>query len=476
MTFNSWPFLVFLPLTFAVYWSLKDRLRWQNLFLVLASYVFYGWWDWRFLILIVITSLSSFFCARLMECCTQRSRQRWLLTANVTLNIGILGCFKYFNFFAGSLQAVAAAAGLHLDMPTVHLILPVGISFYTFQSLSYTIDVYREKLKATHDVLAFLAYISFFPQLVAGPIERATDLLPQMLRCRRFCVGEAVDGLRQMLWGFFKKMVVADTCALAVNQIWDNWQEGDALLLVVGMVLFSFQIYGDFSGYSDIAIGTGRLFGVRLSDNFRLPYLSRSMAEFWRRWHISLMGWFRDYVYIPLGGSRVSRLVTVRNILVVFALSGLWHGASWTYVAWGLYNAILLALPLLVCPSRKRESSEEPTLSDFPRILMTFTLAAVGWVIFRSSSLAEGLGFLSRMLTQLLHGETGGLSMGKWALVLCASLMAAEWLQRDKRHVLQFPSTGLFRYRTVRWMVYYVLLLLIILMHGEEQTFIYFQF
>ena len=482
MTFNSWPFLFFLPLVFLIYWGLSNRLRWQNLFLVLASYVFYGWWDYRFLLLILITTLSSYASGLLLECRTERNTRRLVVAANLVLNLGILACFKYFNFFADTLQDLTASVGIALDLPTLRLILPVGISFYTFQSLSYTIDVYRNKLSATHDLIAFTAYISFFPQLVAGPIERATDLLPQMLRRRRFNYDEAVDGLRQMLWGFFKKMVVADNCALAVNQIWAGWQEVDALMLFVGMLLFTFQIYGDFSGYSDIAIGTARLFGIRLSDNFRLPYFSRSISEFWRRWHISLLTWFRDYLYIPLGGSRVSRLVTVRNIFIVFTLSGLWHGANWTFVAWGVYNALLLSLPVLVSSTRRPAQAtlrrEKPTpilsLSNLPRILLTFLLMAMGWVLFRSSTIGEAVGYLTHMMTCPL--PLTPCPVGKQALLWCLLLVVVEWCQRDRRHVLQFPANSFFSHRALRWTVYYLIVLLILLMHGEEQTFIYFQF
>ena len=482
MTFNSWPFLFFLPMTLLLYWSLSRRLRWQNLFLVAASYVFYGWWDYRFLLLILVTTLSSYASALLLEQQTQRQSRRMTVEANLVLNLGILACFKYFNFFADTLQDMAASVGLSLDVPTLRLILPVGISFYTFQSLSYTIDVYRRKLPATRDIVAFMAYISFFPQLVAGPIERATDLLPQMLRQRRFDYDEAVDGLRQMLWGFFKKMVIADTCALAVNQIWDSWQEANSLTLFVGMLLFTFQIYCDFSGYSDIAIGTARLFGIRLSDNFRLPYFSRNVAEFWRRWHISLMTWFRDYLYIPLGGSRVSRLVTVRNIFIVFALSGLWHGANWTFVAWGLYSAVLLSLAVIrssTKPSRhealhRAKPATKPSLRDIPKVLLTFLLMAIGWVLFRSATIGEAVGYLTHMITSPV--PLAPCPVGKLALLWCLLLLLVEWWQRDRRHVLQLPDNGLFRHRALRWMVYYLLILLIVLMHGEEQTFIYFQF
>ena len=430
MTFNSLPFLLFLPLTFLIYWSLSSKWRWQNIFLVVASYVFYGWWDWRFLFLLLLTSFSSFGSGLLLEQSQQRQIRRLLVAINLILNLGILACFKYFNFFAETLQQLATSLGITLDLPALHLVLPVGISFYTFQSLSYTIDVYRRKLPATRDLPAFLAYISFFPQLVAGPIERATNLLPQMLQKRCFCYVEAIDGLRQMLWGFFKKTIVADTCAIAVNQIWDCWQEAGALMLLVGMILFTFQIYGDFSGYSDIAIGTARLFGIRLSDNFRLPYLSRSVKEFWRRWHISLMTWFRDYLYIPLGGSRVSRLVTIRNIIIVFALSGLWHGANWTFVCWGLYNALLLAVPVMLGRRSKRDL-ELPSLRDLPRILLTFILVAIGWVMFRSATITEATGYLLRMFTLLLSGQFGTLTFVIMAILWCMLLLLFEWIQRD---------------------------------------------
>ena len=317
MSFVSVAFFVFLPIVFFLYWMVQRWHGWQNLCLLIASYVFYGWWDWRFLILILITSLSSFFSGFFIE----KSRfKRLYLFGNICLNLGILGLFKYYGFFADNLNLLLSQFCLSLDMPTWRIILPVGISFYTFQSLSYSIDVYRGKLRATRDVVSFCTYIAFFPQLVAGPIERATNLLPQMLGPRRFDYDEAVDGLRRILWGFFKKLVVADNCALAVNQIWDNYPDANALTLLCGMVLFTFQIYGDFSGYSDIAIGTAKLFGIRLMDNFRLPYFSRSIAEFWRRWHISLMTWFRDYLYIPLGGSRVGASRTACNIFIVLYL------------------------------------------------------------------------------------------------------------------------------------------------------------
>ena len=383
MSFISVAFLIFLPLVFFLYWALQRHLRCQNIALLTASYVFYAWWDWRFLFLILITSASSFTSGLIMP---KTSHKRWVLTACVLLNLGILGVFKYYGFFIDNLQAMLAPLGVALDAPTLHLILPVGISFYTFQSLSYAIDVYRGTLTPTRRIVDFFAYIAFFPQLVAGPIERATNLLPQISSPRTFRYDEAVEGLRRILWGFFKKMVVADNCALAVNTIWADYAGADAMTLVAGMLLFTFQIYGDFSGYSDIAIGTARLFGIRLMENFRLPYFSATMPEFWRRWHISLMTWFRDYLYIPLGGSREGNVRTIRNILIVFLLSGLWHGANWTFVVWGLYNACLLLLWRVV---RLRS------------ILLTFLLAAVGWVVFRSASMTEAVDYFSTLVSQL---------------------------------------------------------------------------
>ncbi|MBR1687700.1 MAG: MBOAT family protein [Prevotella sp.] len=470
MSFVSLPFLLFLPITFLIYWALAQRLRWQNLFVLLASYVFYGWWDWRFLFLIVVTTLSSYLSGPLIE----RGRHRRLIAGcNIALNVAILACFKYLGFFAESLDRLMQACGWgHPDIPTLRLILPVGISFYTFQSLSYTIDVYRRQIPATRDAVAFAAYISFFPQLVAGPIERATHLLPQLLRPRTFCYAEAVEGLQRILWGFFKKVVVADNCALAVNQIWTDWATADSPTLLLGMLLFTFQIYGDFSGYSDIAIGTARLFGIRLSDNFRLPYFSRTPAEFWRRWHISLMSWFRDYVYIPLGGSRGSRWLTLRNTLCVFLLSGLWHGANWTFVAWGAYSALFF-IPAILSGKRARQMADEPSWWELPRILLTFAAVAVGWVLFRSATIPEAIGYLTRMLTA---GGTGGWGVGKQALLWCVLLLTAEWLQRRRPCVLQLPTVGWLRHPAVRWMIYYVVLCCVVFMRGEEQTFIYFQF
>jgi D-alanyl-lipoteichoic acid acyltransferase DltB (MBOAT superfamily) len=356
MLFNSIEFALFLPLVFLLYWFVFNRnWRWQNLLVVIVSYVFYGWWDWKFLILIAITSFCSWLCGIYMgEKSSLRMKdkrhvnRRWyFMLANIVLNLGILGFFKYYNFFVDSFVQAFGVFGFQLHLQSLKIILPVGISFYTFQALSYTIDVYRGDIRPTKDIIAFFAFISFFPQLVAGPIERATNLLPQFLRPRSFSYPQAVDGCRQMLWGFFKKVVVADNCALYVDLIFKDYQNRPASSLVFAAILFAFQIYGDFSGYSDIAIGSSKLFGISLMQNFAYPYFSRDIAEFWRRWHISLSTWFRDYVYIPLGGSRVGLAKQIRNVFVIFLLSGFWHGASWNFIIWGGQHALLF-LPLLL--------------------------------------------------------------------------------------------------------------------------------
>lgn len=460
MLFGSIEFAVFLPVVFAIYWLLRRRLQWQNLFLVLASYVFYGWWNWRFLLLIAFTSACSYASGLLMQ------RTEWRKTAlwgNVAVNLLILGVFKYYDFFASEL---ATLLGLPAEGWLLHLVLPVGISFYTFQALSYSIDVYRGKVAATRNVVAFFAYVSFFPQLVAGPIERASSLLPQFERGRTFHRRMAADGMRQMLWGLFKKMVVADSCAVYVDQVFGAPQNYSGATLAMAAVLFSIQIYGDFSGYSDIAIGCAKLFGIRLRRNFNVPYFARDVAEFWRRWHISLTTWFRDYVYIPLGGSREGRWHTVRNTFVIFLLSGLWHGANWTFVCWGVYH-VLLFLPLIVS-GRNRRFCDDASLRDMPRMLLTFVLATLGWVIFRSPSLP----FAMQYVVGMAHS-------GQWlqpelaVLPSIGLMMVVEWLNRRCSH----PFRRLPRCRWVRWMVYIFLIFIIVaFMQTDEMPFIYFQF
>lgn len=488
MLFNSFEFALFLPVVFLLYWFVFNRsLRAQNLFVVGASYLFYGWWDWRFLLLIAFTSLCSYASGLLIgRFRKRRGGERWsraVNAGNILLNLTILGVFKYYDFFAASFAELFGIADY--DSLLLQIILPVGISFYTFQALSYSIDVYREKLAPTRDIVAFFAFISFFPQLVAGPIERATNLLPQFLRPRTFDTAQAVDGLRQALWGFFKKIVVADNCAILANGIFDNYENLSGGALVIGAVAFSFQIYGDFSGYSDIAIGISRLFGFSLMRNFNYPYFSRDIAEFWRRWHISLTTWFRDYIYIPLGGSRGSKWMVFRNTLVIFLVSGFWHGANWTFIAWGAYHALLF-LPLILSGRNRRYTGEIaagrtlPTAREALQIASTFALAAVGWIIFRAETIGDAWRYVRRIFSPAILDRValGGSyeSPGIHAAVGVAILLAVEWSQRTRQHGLQLTGRAHISRRSVRYAIYYLLILGIYIMHAQQQTFIYFQF
>ena len=476
MLFNSLDFAVFLPITFAVYWLLGHRVRWQNGFVVAASYLFYGWWDWRFLLLIAFTTLCSYASGIAMQ---RGQRRKLFMWANIILNLLILCIFKYYNFFAQSFADLfldGRADGLLLN-----LVLPVGISFYTFQALSYSIDVYRGNISPTRDIVAFFAYVSFFPQLVAGPIERATSLLPQFEQGRKLDYRQCVDGLRQMLWGFFKKMVVADSCALYVDQIFahPDWFNSSTLLLAA--VLFTVQIYGDFSGYSDIAIGCAKLFGIKLRRNFNVPYFSRDIAEFWRRWHISLTTWFRDYIYIPLGGSRVAKGRVVLNTFIIFLVSGLWHGANWTFVAWGAFHALLF-LPLILLGRNRRHTDTVaagrmlPSLRELGQMVLTFLLAAIGWVMFRADSIDGAFEYYRLMFGGLFNGGAPTITapIDAWVVGVSVALMTVvEWLNRGEEH--EFSRQP--RCRALRWAGYVVVIFLIgACMVTNEMPFIYFQF
>lgn len=403
MLFNSFEFAIFLPIVFILYWFVFHKnVKLQNSFILVASYVFYGWWDWRFLVLIAFTSFCSWLSGILIEKCRENTKKaKTISVLNIVLNLLILGVFKYYDFFATSFAEVflhGKTNGLLLN-----IILPVGISFYTFQALSYSIDVYRGTVKPTKDIVRFFAFLSFFPQLVAGPIERASNLLPQFEKPREFDYDKAMSGVRLILWGLFKKIVVADNCAVFVNQVFSMYQTQTGSMLMLAAILFTFQIYGDFSGYSDIAIGTGRLFGINLMRNFNVPYFSRDIAEFWRRWHISLTRWFRDYVYIPLGGSRCSKGKVIRNTFVIFILSGLWHGANWTFVVWGLYHALLF-LPLIILGKNRKHTDvvainrRLPTFGEFGQIVLTFLLALIGWIIFRADNIDQAWNYICGML------------------------------------------------------------------------------
>lgn len=480
MLFNSFEFLIFLPAVFLLYWFVFKPLKWQNLFVVAASYLFYGWWDWRFLILIAITTFCSYASGLLIQkYAGRRTRRRIVCATNILLNLIILGIFKYLNFFGENFALLLDALGFKCDWVTLDILLPVGISFYTFQALSYTIDVYRGNIQPTRNIVAFFAFISFFPQLVAGPIERATNLLPQFLVPRKFDYAKAVDGMRQILWGLFKKMVVADNCAVAVNMIFDQYQSFDGFTLFIGGLLFTFQIYGDFSGYSDIAIGTARLFGINLMRNFNYPYFSRNIAEFWRRWHISLTTWFRDYVYFPLGGSRRGKWKTIRNTFIIFLVSGMWHGANWTFICWGAYNALLF-MPLLIVGRNRRYTDVVaqgrllPSFKELLQIVVTFLLVVVGWIIFRAENINDAFNYITLMATDFTPHLP---EHGKSALLYIAILMIVEWLHRDRQFGLQISDGGgLLARREVRWTIYVILALFTLLCAGTQEEFIYFQF
>ena len=478
MLFNSIEYLFFLPIVFLLYWFVFQRnLKMQNLFVVVVSYIFYGWWNWHFLVLIAFTTLCSYISGIGIESCMVKKRiggGKILCVGNIVINLLVLGIFKYCNFFVDSFISAFSLLGVELHNTTLNLILPVGISFYTFQALSYSIDVYRGKLNATHDIISFFAFISFFPQLVAGPIERATNLLPQFQKRRVFDYSTAVDGTRQILWGLFKKMVIADNCADIVDKVWADYSSQSSVMLLIGAILFAFQIYGDFSGYSDIAIGTAKLFGIKLMRNFNVPYFSRDIAEFWRRWHISLNTWFVDYIYIPLGGSREGKWKSFRNTMVIFLVSGLWHGANWTYVTWGAFHAFCF-LPLLLMGKNRRfrdnvaDGRLLPSLQDVARILGTFALAVFGWIIFRANSLKEFADYCSCMITNLYINTP---VVGKKALFFVLVMLIVEWVNRSKEHPFQIAINS----RVIRWGFYLLIALLCLTQAGHQVQFIYFQF
>ena len=467
MLFNSFTFMIFLPVVFLLYWFVFKKLRWQNLLILVASYVFYGWWDWRFLILIVITSLSSFFSGLLIQHYEgRRGVQRAVSAANIVLNLGILATFKYFNFFAGNLQALFSALGVTLDWPTLNIILPVGISFYTFQALSYSIDVYARRIKPTRDMVAFFSFISFFPQLVAGPIERATNLLPQFLKKKSFDYDTAVVGMRQILWGLAKKVIIADTMGYYVDQLLYNPYYYGPWSMIWAGILFAVQIYADFSGYSDIAIGSARLLNIRLRANFNYPFFSRNMKELWQRWHISLMTWFRHYVYFPLGGSRRGKWRTALNMMIVFSLSGLWHGADWTFVIWGTVNGLLL-LPFVFLP--RKQLSEHASLRDIPHCLLTFFLFAMVFVAFR----ANGITHLGEICDVVVNGSWSMRPVFGQPVFYIVPFFIIEWLGRKQ----EFPIKRLPFPTVVRWILYWALLAGIsIASLDRNMQFIYFQF
>mgnify|MGYP006157028501 CR=1 FL=1 len=484
MLFNSIEFAIFLPIIFILYWLVSNQnLKFQNLLLLGASYSFYAWWDWRFLSLIVFSSTIDYIVGLKLSSTTNERKRKILLFTSIFVNIGFLGFFKYFNFFSEGFAQAFTLLGHPFETSRLNIILPVGISFYTFQTLSYSIDVYRRKISPTRNVIAFFSFVSFFPQLVAGPIERATNLLPQFYKKRNFNYLNAVDGLKQILWGLFKKVVIADNCAIIVNDIFANYASYSGSTLILGAIFFAFQIYGDFSGYSDIAIGTARLFGFNLMQNFAFPYFSRDIAEFWRRWHISLSSWFRDYLYIPLGGSRGSFSEKIRNIFIIFIVSGFWHGANWTFIIWGALNALYF-LPLLLLKTNRNnlniaaEKKVFPSIREVGNILLTFSLTVFAWIFFRAESITHAISFIKHLFINLYIEIPNIICVGKFDLLITSFLIMIfiiiEWMGREGQYAIERYTSNW--NKVIRWSFYYIIAFLIILFSDKSENFIYFQF
>lgn len=478
MLFNSFEFIIFLPIVFCLYWFLsKGRLSLQNLIIIVSSYVFYAWLDTRFLGLIILTSLSTWLTALYVDASGGKRTGRWWVSfANIVLNIGILCVFKYLDFFGENFARLFQLLGFEFSWTTRTLVLPIGISFYTFTALSYSLDVYMGKLKAERNLLTVFSYVAFFPQLLAGPIARATHLMPQFRSVRTFDYASAVEGMRQILWGLFKKVVIADNIAALIAPVFDNYQEYSASTLLLGAFYFTIQIYCDFSGYSDMAIGIARLFGIRLLPNFSTPYFSRNVAEFWRRWHISLNTWFRDYIYIPLGGNRVSRFVTIRNTMIIFAVCGFWHGASWTFVVWGIYHGLLF-IPLILTGGNKRykgvicENSVVPSMREIGGVIMTFIAVMFGWILFRSETISQGVGYICGIFDASVFSIPGFINIK--VLILTIFMFIVEWFGRKNEFAFNVEAI---RSAWVRRGIYLFVLLLIFLFGRTSESFIYFNF
>jgi alginate O-acetyltransferase complex protein AlgI len=476
MLFNSIEFLLFLPTIFILYWFVFNKnLKYQNSLILVSSYVFYGWWDYRFLSLIFLSTIVDYVIGLNISNQSSKKKQKLLLWVSVLFNLSVLGFFKYYNFFVDSWVELFSSVGYEIkSVWTLNIILPVGISFYTFQTMSYTIDIYRKKLEPTKDFISFASFVSFFPQLVAGPIERASNLLPQILKKREFQYEQGIQGLRLILWGMFKKVVIADSLAPIVDDIFSNYQDFGGGTLWLGAIYFAFQIYCDFSGYSDIAIGTSKLFGFELMSNFKFPYFSRNIGEFWRRWHISLSTWFRDYLYIPLGGSKEGKWKSLKNIIIIFLVSGFWHGANWTFIFWGLFHSILFLPTFMFNKNRKYTSSIIavntllPSLKEFINVVTTFLLVTIGWVFFRSESIGDSFSYLSSMdfnINSFTH-------LSPKLVFYILTLILVEWTQRfDERNLFfNFPKLIL------RIFVIICVFLILINFKKESQQFIYFDF
>jgi alginate O-acetyltransferase complex protein AlgI len=483
MLFNSVDFAIFLPIVLALYWFVTNKnLKVQNLLLLSASYFFYACWDWRFLFLLMFSTLLDYFTGLKMSNAPDTRSKKFWFWLSISVNLGFLGIFKYYNFFATSFADAAASVGWSVSPTFLHVILPVGISFYTFHGLSYVIDIYNDKIRAERNFVDYAVFVSFFPLLVAGPIERATHLLPQIKKERSFNYIQAVDGLRQILWGLFKKIIIADNCAEFANLIFNNSADYSGSTLLLGALFFTFQIYGDFSGYSDIALGTARLFGIELLRNFAFPYFSRDIAEFWRRWHISLSSWFRDYLYIPLGGSKGGTWMKVRNTFIIFIVSGFWHGANWTFIIWGALNALYF-MPLLLM-GKNRDNLEIvakgrllPSLREVGAMLTTFSLTVLAWIFFRAESPGHAIEYISGILSPSLFSvpKFVGISKALPVMVLLIFFLYVEWIGREQKYALE--KLGLTWIKPLRWAFYsFIIFLIGMFMPTTETPFIYFQF
>jgi len=476
MLFNSIEFLLFLPTIFILYWFVFNKnLKYQNTLILVSSYVFYGWWDYRFLSLIFLSTVVDYIIGLNIPKQNSEKNQKLLLWCSVLFNLSVLGFFKYYNFFIDSWVELFISLGYEIkSIWTLNIILPVGISFYTFQTMSYTIDIYRKKVEPTKDFISFASFVSFFPQLVAGPIERASNLLPQILKKREFQYEQVNQGLKLILWGMFKKVVIADSLAPIVDDIFSNYQDFGGGTLWLGAIYFSFQIYCDFSGYSDIAIGTSKLLGFELMSNFKFPYFSRNIGEFWRRWHISLSTWFRDYLYIPLGGSQEGKWKSIRNIFIIFLVSGFWHGANWTFIFWGLFHSILFLPTFMFNKNRNYTSSIIaantllPSLKEFINVITTFLLVTIGWVFFRSESIGDSFSYLTSMISNINIVTHLSPKISFYILVL----VLVDWTQRfDERNLfVTFPKL------IFKIFVIICVFLILINFKKESQQFIYFDF
>lgn len=479
MLFNSIDFAIFLPIVFILYWFVTNKnLKLQNLLIVISSYIFYGWWDWRFLSLILFSTILDYSIGISLSKQVNQNKRKMLLWISILMNLGFLGFFKYYNFFLANFMTAFSFFGTEINANSLNIILPVGISFYTFQTLSYTIDVYKRQLETTKDFIAFSAFVSFFPQLVAGPIERATNLLPQFYTKRYFDYSKTVDGMRQILWGLFKKIVIADNCAQYANIIFNNSSEYSGSTLVLGAIFFTFQIYGDFSGYSDIAIGTSRLFGFNLKQNFAFPYFSRDIAEFWRRWHISLSSWFRDYLYIPLGGSRGRTRNKIRNVFIIFLVSGFWHGANWTFIIWGALNALYF-LPIFITNNNRNnlnivaQGKYLPNLKEFLLMSLTFILTVFAWIFFRAENIGHAISYINNIFSLTLFESSEIFPLGLLLLILF--FLSIEWMNRNKQYGLEKFNKQKFKFLDVL-LLFTVFWSIVIWNSSKEVEFIYFQF